>query len=134
MKAAIFKKANVIEVDELPVPETPPGMVRVKTLACGVCGTDLHIYKGENPLARPPVALGHEIVAELEECGEGVEGPAVGSKVALDPLWPCGRCEYCKRGAVNHCPAGVLTSMAATLSGRSGDGQDKLLTPVAALR
>ncbi len=103
MKAAIFKKKNTIHIEELPLPDTSAGMVRVKVLGCGVCGTDLHIYKGENPLARPPVVLGHEIFAELDEVGAGVKGLKKGSKVALDPLWPCGRCAFCRRGAINHC-------------------------------
>ena len=73
MKTAIWTEISKIELREAPVPAPPaPDEVVVKVLGCGICGTDVHIYHGEAPLAKPPVCLGHEICGDIHEVGEAV--------------------------------------------------------------
>ncbi|MBX9466785.1 MAG: zinc-dependent alcohol dehydrogenase family protein [Rhizobium sp.] len=86
------------------VEKTMPGpddlLVRVE--ACGVCGTDRHLFKGEFPCT-PPVTLGHEFSGIVEELGAGVTGFAIGDRITGDPNIACGRCSHCVGGRVNLC-------------------------------
>jgi len=74
-------------------------------MACGVCGTDVHIYHGEPGSAdvAPPVVLGHEYAGEVVEVGEGVTSLAPGDHVTVDPNIYCGACEYCRGGKKQLC-------------------------------
>ncbi len=90
------------EIRSVPWPEVPENAALIKVGACGVCGTDLHILKGHWPKPLPwPFTLGHEIGGVIVEAGprltEDFMGRpiAVGSKVMIPPLMPCGRCYYC---------------------------------------
>ncbi len=78
------------------------GEVLLRIDACGICGTDRHIVRGEYP-AGLPVTLGHEFAGTIVECGVGVE-PAPGTRAAVDPNISCGRCRECRRGDVALCP------------------------------
>ena len=75
MKATYFMGHETFEVRECPIPKAKPGTVVVKNYACGVCGTDVHIYYGEKGSAavNPPVVLGHEYSGVVTEVGEGVK-------------------------------------------------------------
>ncbi|MFC2076812.1 zinc-dependent alcohol dehydrogenase family protein [candidate division KSB1 bacterium] len=103
MKAAVYLGENMIDFKEIPTPEPGPGEVLLEVRACGVCGTDVHIYKGEVPFAKPPVVIGHEIVGEVAALGEGVTDLQEGQSVAVDPLIPCGTCISCTSGHPNMC-------------------------------
>jgi len=104
MKAAIFSGTNRIAIDEKPDPSPGPGWVRIKVTGCGVCGTDVHIHRGElTEGVTPPVVLGHEIAGIVEAVGEGVDNVRSGDTVAVDPLISCGRCEGCRAGRPNLC-------------------------------
>lgn len=88
------------------VDTTPPGKdhVRIAVAACGVCGTDQHFVAGAFPGMSWPLTPGHEIAGTVAELGEGVEGLAVGDRVAVG--WfggHCGRCVPCRRGDFIHC-------------------------------
>ena len=74
--------------------------VRIRVMACGVCGTDVHIYHGEAGSAEvtPPVVLGHEYAGIVEEVGADVKGLAPGDHVAVDPNIYCGACTPCRDG------------------------------------
>lgn len=91
-----------------PVPER--GEVLVKVKACGICGTDVHIFHG-NYQVKYPLIPGHELSGEVCAVGEGVTGISVGDRVAVDPNNACGQCSYCRQGRVNLCknlnPIGV---------------------------
>jgi len=80
-------------------------LVRIR--AVGVCGSDVHYYVdgriGDNE-APSPFVLGHEGAGEIAALGAGVEGPPVGTRVAVDPAMPCGHCEVCLEGNPNCCP------------------------------
>lgn len=103
MKAAVFLGPNRIELRELPVPVPGPGEVLLRVLGCGVCGTDVHIYRGEFTTARPPVVLGHEVYGQVEALGPGTKGFEAGQKVVVDPFIPCGTCSFCKNGEFRFC-------------------------------
>lgn len=103
MKAAVFLGNRTIKVREVPTPTPPPNEVLIKVLACGVCGTDVHLYEGTALGAQPPVALGHEIVGTVVGRGSNVEDLEEGQRVCVDPVIGCGVCRYCQRGQTNLC-------------------------------
>lgn len=114
MKALVFRGKGKIGVEDWPRPEVKPGHVLVRVKACGVCGTDRHIYDGEFP-ALAPVVLGHEYAGEVVEAGEGVEDMAPGDRVAVDPNIVCGKCRPCRQGKVHLCEN--LTALGVNLDG-----------------
>ncbi len=105
MKASYFLGNQAFEVREREIPRPGSGEVVIKNMACGVCGTDVHIYYGEPGSAdvTPPVVLGHEYSGEIVEVGEGVDGLKPGDHVTVDPNIYCGRCEYCRDGKKQLC-------------------------------
>src|SRR5947207_2577498 len=90
-----------LELQDIPLPETlPPGAVLVRTEMAGICGTDVHEWKGELPIGLP-VIMGHETVGRIEQLGEGVERDwtgqplMVGDRVTWNSAVSCGACYYC---------------------------------------
>lgn len=112
MKAALFYGGQDIRVEEVPAPRPGPGEVLIAVRAAGVCGSDLHRYRGHDPwvsggaVGGGPRRAGHELAGVVAELGPGVEGLAVGQAVAVEPmqLAGCGRCPACRRGDANVCP------------------------------
>src|SRR5262244_2344844 len=95
MRAAVLDAANArLHLEDVPVPTPRAGEILVKVAACGVCHTDLHVIKGEVAFPTPAV-LGHEISGTVAALGEGVERPAVGSRVIGTFIMPCGACDAC---------------------------------------
>jgi len=95
---------------ELPTPTPGPGQVFLRVRACAICRTDLHILDGELPDPKLPLVLGHQIVAEVEEVGTGVEAPSVGDRVGVPWLgWTDGTCRFCVSGRENLCPNARFT-------------------------
>jgi threonine dehydrogenase-like Zn-dependent dehydrogenase len=96
-----------IEIVDVPVPKPGLGELLVKVAACGICGSDLHIYLwelgAERAVARMPSVIGHEPAGEVVELGAGVKDFKVGDHVALDPFGPCGQCSSCLAGRFNFC-------------------------------
>lgn len=103
MKAICVPEAHKIEIRDIPKPVPGTGEVLVRIRAAGICGSDVHIYHGTNPLARYPRIVGHEFGGEIVELGPGTEGPSVGTRVAVDPVVSCGRCYACSVGRPNVC-------------------------------
>ena len=77
--------------------------VLIKVKAVAICGTDLHIYKGERSDVELPRVMGHEISGEVEAVGSKVENIKVGDRVVVDPVVSCGTCHVCKKGHHNVC-------------------------------
>jgi propanol-preferring alcohol dehydrogenase len=99
-----------LRLREVPRPAAGPGEVVLRTAACGVCRTDLHVADGELPNPTLPLALGHEIVGRVVEVGEGVERFAPGDRVGVPWLgWTCGRCGFCRSGRENLCASAQFT-------------------------
>jgi 2-desacetyl-2-hydroxyethyl bacteriochlorophyllide A dehydrogenase len=104
MKAGVLYDDRRIEVREVPDPAPGPGEVIVESSFGGICGTDLHIYRGEfRSRVRFPAIQGHEFGGVVVELGPGVAGWALGDRVAVDPILPCHACPACLRGQVNCC-------------------------------
>ncbi len=100
MRAAFFEGAQTIRVREVPVPEPGPGEVRLKVRYCGICGSDLTVYK-TGALAGPNVVLGHEISALVDHDPEGKW--AHGIRVVPFPSRGCGECMWCREGHPRYC-------------------------------
>lgn len=94
---------------EVPVPDPAPGEVLVRVEACGICGTDRHLLRGEFP-SKPPLTLGHEFAGIVVGRGAGVD-IAPGTRVTCDPNTWCGTCANCQRGRVNLCLNNVATGV-----------------------
>ena len=107
MKAVMKVARGVghIEVRDIPEPEPASNEVKIKVIAAGVCGTDIHIYYDEYPLTRPPVVMGHEVSGEVVDYGKDVKGFKVGDLVTSETYASvCGKCKYCRTGNPNLCP------------------------------
>jgi threonine dehydrogenase-like Zn-dependent dehydrogenase len=94
MRANIFKGPNKIGLEERPIPKAGAGEAVIKVTLTTICGTDVHIMKGEYPV-RVGQIIGHEPVGVIHELGEGVNGYKRGERVAINAITPCGQCEYC---------------------------------------
>src|SRR5258708_38225337 len=96
-----------VEIADVPVPKPGPDELLVKVAACGICGSDLHIYLwelgAERAVPSMPAVIGHEPAGEVVEIGKSVTGFKAGDHVALDPFGPCGRCPACTSGRFNFC-------------------------------
>ena len=105
MKAAVFYGKGDLRVEEAVTPVAGKGEILVRVRACGVCGTDVHIFSGDEGAAKttPPVILGHEFSGEVEETGEGVTEFKKGDRVCVDPNVLCGECHYCKNALGHFC-------------------------------
>jgi threonine dehydrogenase-like Zn-dependent dehydrogenase len=103
MRAAQARGRERIEIASVPIPEPGPGEVRVRLLACGICGSDLHFYHGG--FWAPGTTPGHEMAGEIDALGDGVSGLATGDRVALEPFHTCGACEECAAGQPVRCRA-----------------------------
>ena len=102
MTTALLNAPRTFEVSEVDVPALEPGEVMVRVRQCGVCGSDLHFYRGELPLP-PGTCMGHEMSGEVAEAGPGVEDFRPGDRVCIEPLLFCGRCQYCRSGQYQLC-------------------------------
>jgi L-iditol 2-dehydrogenase len=108
MKALALMGPRALEVIALPDAREPgPGEALVRVTAVGVCGTDLHYYRGEtggtDPL-EPGFVMGHEFAGVVEAVGAGVTRVRAGDRVAVDPAIACGECELCIDGHPHVCP------------------------------
>lgn len=102
MKALVFHGPNQIAVEQVPAPRAGYGEAVVRITLTTICGTDLHILKGEYPV-RPGLVLGHEPVGVVHELGPGVSGYEVGERVLVGAITPCGQCHYCLSGHWSQC-------------------------------
>jgi 2-desacetyl-2-hydroxyethyl bacteriochlorophyllide A dehydrogenase len=103
MKALVVNKNETLEYKEVDRPEIGKKDVLIKVLGCGICGTDMHVYKGmENNWPLPGIR-GHEFAGIIEECGDEVSRFAVGDHVVVQPMLYCGNCENCRSGKTNLC-------------------------------
>lgn len=114
MKAAIWNADGGLDIVERPIPEPRAGWVRLKVAAVGICGTDLHFYRGAFP-APAGLLPGHEIGGMIDACGEGVDLEP-GVAVAVEPQVYCGECYQCRSGNHNRCAKKILLGV----TGRGG--------------
>jgi D-arabinitol dehydrogenase (NADP+) len=103
VKAAYYQARHEVDVRNAPEPAPGPKDVLIRVRACGLCGTDQHIFDGDfgGPF---PLIGGHELAGDVVAVGaETIGDVQVGQRVAVNPNLFCGSCFFCKRGQVNHC-------------------------------
>ena len=107
MKALVYHGPGKKALENRPMPriEAPTDAI-VKITKTTICGTDLHILKGDVASCTPGRILGHEGVGILEDAGTGVTGFAKGDHVLISCISSCGKCDYCRRGMYSHCTTG----------------------------
>ncbi len=105
MKAAVFHGTNDLRVEEVARPRAGVGEAVIRVTLTTICGTDLHILRGEYPV-KPGLVIGHEPVGVIEELGAGVMGYAVGDRVLVGAITPCGQCRACLSGHLSQCGHG----------------------------
>lgn len=105
MKSAVFYGKHDLRVEEHEMPHVGPEDVLIQVKACGVCGTDVHIYEGDPGAAQvtPPTILGHEFSGVIAQTGSQVTDYKSGDRVCIDPNCYCGSCEPCRSGAAHYC-------------------------------
>ncbi|MFZ6778554.1 NAD(P)-dependent alcohol dehydrogenase [Undibacterium sp. Ji83W] len=108
MKAAVYLRPGKIAIEEKPIPAPGPGEALIKITTTTICGTDVHILKGEYPV-KPGLTIGHEPVGVIAALGAGVTGYELGQRVVVGAISPCGQCYSCLDGQHSQCggkPAG----------------------------
>jgi 2-desacetyl-2-hydroxyethyl bacteriochlorophyllide A dehydrogenase len=113
MRALVLRAPQDLAVMEVPKQEPTPGQVLVRVSRCGVCGSDLRYFNGENPWAKqtlgrevpnpPNIILGHEFVGVVEEAGDPQDAYLIGKRVGVNTFITCGRCAFCRSGRENLC-------------------------------
>jgi len=103
MKAVVIEKPNEVSVKEVVDPTPAPDQALIKVEACGICGTDIHVIRGEFAPTRYPIIPGHEFCGEVVAVGSEVRNLKVGDFVAVDPSLFDGTCRQCRLGRFNLC-------------------------------
>ncbi len=107
MKALVYRGPGFKALEERPKPVLQaPGDAIVRITKTTICGTDLHILKGDVPTCAPGRILGHEGVGIVDSVGAGVTGVKAGDHVLISCISSCGKCDYCRRGMYSHCRSG----------------------------
>lgn len=104
MKAIVLEEPGQFAPAQRPEPGRPgPGEALVSIRRVGVCGTDLHAFRGRQPFFQYPRVLGHELGVEVLEIGEGVDNVRPGDRCSVEPYLNCGTCIACRAGKTNCC-------------------------------
>jgi len=106
MRANVFHGANDIRIEEVERPRAGVGEAVIRVTLTTICGTDLHIVRGEYPV-KPGLIIGHEPVGVIEELGPGVTGYEIGDRVLVGAITPCGQCRACLSGQLSQCGHGT---------------------------
>lgn len=110
MKALVYLGPGQKALEDRPLPKlAAPSDAIVRITRTTICGTDLHILKGDVPTCRPGTVLGHEGVGIVEDAGAAVGAFKTGDHVLVSCITACGKCDYCKRGMYSHCTTGGWT-------------------------
>src|ERR1017187_8905581 len=105
MKALVFHGPGNISLETVPIPKARAGEVVIRVPLTTICGTDLHIVRGEYPV-KPGLIIGHEPVGVIEDLGLGVSGYTIGDRVLVGAITPCGQCNACLSGKLSQCGHG----------------------------
>jgi threonine dehydrogenase-like Zn-dependent dehydrogenase len=103
MKSVVFRGKNDIRIEDIPKPRPHAGEAVIRITTTTICGTDVHIIRGEYPV-KPGLVLGHEPVGVIDELGAGLEGLyEIGQRVIVGAITPCGQCYACLNGSHAQC-------------------------------
>jgi threonine dehydrogenase-like Zn-dependent dehydrogenase len=105
MKANVFHGKNDIRIETVERPHPGVGEAVIRITLTTICGTDLHILRGEYPV-KPGLIIGHEPVGVIEELGSGITGYEIGDRVLVGAITPCGQCRACLSGHLSQCGHG----------------------------
>src|SRR4051794_2618483 len=105
MRANVFRSKDHFGLEEVERPRAGPTDAVIRVTLTTICGTDLHIVRGEYPV-RPGLVIGHEPVGVIEELGAAVRGFEVGQRVLVGAITPCGQCRACLSGDLSQCGHG----------------------------
>jgi threonine dehydrogenase-like Zn-dependent dehydrogenase len=131
MKANVFRGVGSFGIEEVARPHAGPGEAVIRVTLTTICGTDLHIVRGEYPV-KPGLVIGHEPVGIIAELGPGVVGYEVGDRVLVGAITPCGQCNACLSGHLSQCGHGAgYEAMGGWRFGNTIDGAqaEYLLVP-----
>ncbi len=103
MLKQVMTKPGIIEFEEVEMPRITDNEILVKIMRIGICGSDLHVYKGEHPFTSYPVTQGHEVSGLIVELGKNTKGFTLGQRVTIEPQQTCGTCYLCRGGRYNLC-------------------------------
>ncbi len=106
MRAAFLEtEGHLVMIDaQMPTIQSPDEiLIKVKTV--GICGSEVHAFRGSHPFRKAPVILGHEMAGDVVSVGESILNFKTGDRVIVDPQWACGECAYCRAGDINLCPS-----------------------------
>lgn len=113
MKALVLKSPENLAVMEVPVPSLMSGQLLIKVSQCGLCGSDIRYFQGENPWAKqtlqmnvpnpPNIILGHELVGTVVDAHDQRDRSLMGKLVAVQSWLACARCSSCRKGQENFC-------------------------------
>ena len=112
MKTIYAEQPYRIGIREIPRPQPKDSEILLHVAYAGVCGSDLHAYRGQHAFRKPPVMLGHEVSGIVEQVGPGVRTISPGDKVSIMPQVGCGACEHCASGRINLCASKILPGTA----------------------
>ncbi len=114
MRALVLKAPKNLAVMDVPPMKPGPGQVVLRVSRCGICGSDIRYFCGENPWAKqtlgreipnpPNIILGHEFVGVVDEVCDDRDAELLGKRVGVNTFITCGRCVFCKSGQENLCP------------------------------
>jgi len=114
MRALVLKAPKTLAVMDVPEMRPGPGQVIIRVSKCGICGSDIRYFCGENPWAKqtlgreipnpPNIILGHEFVGVVDEVCDKRDAELIGTRVAVNTFITCGRCSFCRSGQENLCP------------------------------
>jgi threonine dehydrogenase-like Zn-dependent dehydrogenase len=123
MRALVLRDFGDLVVTELPKPVPRAGEVRVRVIATGVCGSDLHGYTGENGRRSPGQIMGHEMYGVIDAAGDSdtESGLPAGAAVTMNPVVACGRCASCAQGWQQHCAVKQVIGVHKELPGSFAD-------------
>lgn len=125
MEAAVFAAPFSLAMVRRPRPEPAKGEALIDVEAAGLCAGDLYIYLGKNPYVTYPRIGGHEVAGRVAALGPDTDGPAVGTRVVVEPFIGCGRCYPCRVGKPNCCADLRIIGVH-----REGGFADQLTAPV----
>jgi L-iditol 2-dehydrogenase len=113
MKALVLKTVETLEIMDVPAPKLQPGLVLIKVSKCGVCGSDIRYFHGENPWAKqtlqkeipnpPNIILGHELTGTVVDVHDACGRDLLGKRVGINSFVTCRRCHFCRIGLENLC-------------------------------
>lgn len=121
MRQLVFAGTGRFSVDDVESRPLGEHEVRVRVLAAGICGSDVHGFTGANDRRQPGQVMGHEAVGEIIETVNGAEGPAIGDIVVINPVISCGACLRCSQSQQNLCEERRIVGCVPELPGAFAD-------------